>query len=80
MRLAILTGGGDVPGLNPCIRSITMSAAQRGWEVIGLRRGWEGVLEMDPSDSLSLESGTMVLDKDSVMLAYVGDGVLLVGR
>ena len=66
MRLAILTGGGDVPGLNPCIRSITMSAAQRGWEVIGLRRGWEGVLEMDPSDSLSLESGTMILDKDSV--------------
>src|SRR5690606_41370041 len=66
MRLAILTGGGDVPGLNPCIRSITMSAAQRGGEVIGLRRGWEGVLEMDPSDSLSLESGKMGLDKDRV--------------
>lgn len=66
MRLAILTGGGDVPGLNPCIRSITMSAAQRGWDVIGLRRGWEGVLEMDPADPVSLENGVMVLDKDSV--------------
>ncbi|MEW4466618.1 ATP-dependent 6-phosphofructokinase [Parasphingorhabdus sp. JC815] len=66
MRLAILTGGGDVPGLNPCIRSITMSAMQRGWDVIGLRRGWEGVLEMDPTDPRSLENGTIVLDRNSV--------------
>jgi len=35
MRLAILTGGGDVPGLNPCIQSIATSAWQRGWDVVG---------------------------------------------
>lgn len=66
MRLAVLTGGGDVPGLNPCIRSIAMSAQQRGWEVIGLKRGWEGVLELDPGDSASLEHSTINLNKDSV--------------
>ncbi|QJB67972.1 6-phosphofructokinase [Parasphingorhabdus halotolerans] len=66
MRLAVLTGGGDVPGLNPCIRSIAMSAYQRGWDVIGLMRGWEGVLEVDPSDPWSLENAAMVLDKDRV--------------
>lgn len=66
MRLAVLTGGGDVPGLNPCIRSITMSAWQRGWDVIGLRRGWEGVLEADIDDPWSLENSAMVLDKDRV--------------
>lgn len=66
MRLAVLTGGGDVPGLNPCIRSIVMSAWQRGWDVIGLRRGWEGVLETDPADPWSLEHAAMVLDKDAV--------------
>jgi len=66
MRLAVLTGGGDVPGLNPCIRSIAMSAWQRGWDVIGLRRGWEGVLETDPTDPWSLENSAMVLDNDAV--------------
>jgi 6-phosphofructokinase len=42
MRIGILTGGGDVPGLNPCIRSITLSADDLGWEVVGFRRGWDG--------------------------------------
>lgn len=66
MRIAVLTGGGDVPGLNPCIRSIAMSAWKHGWDVIGLKRGWEGVLEVDPTDPWSLENCAMVLDKDAV--------------
>ena len=66
MRLAVLTGGGDVPGLNPCIQSIANSAWERGWDVIGLRRGWEGVLEVDLSDPWSLENSAMALDKDRV--------------
>lgn len=66
MRLAVLTGGGDVPGLNPCIQSITLSAYEQGWDVIGLRRGWEGLLEADPNDPWSLENCALVLDKDSV--------------
>jgi len=38
--IAILTGGGDVPGLNPAIRAITIRANREGFKVIGLRRGW----------------------------------------
>ena len=47
MKIGILTGGGDVPGLNPCIRSITLSADDLGWQVVGFKRGWEGVLRID---------------------------------
>jgi hypothetical protein len=39
-----LTGGSDVPGLNPCIRAVTLAAADRGWSVTGVRRGWQGLL------------------------------------
>ena len=43
--IAILTGGGDVPGLNPAIRAITIRAIKEGYQVLGLRRGWAGILE-----------------------------------
>ena len=49
MRIAVLTGGGDVPGLNPCIKAIVTSAAGNGWEVLGFRRGWAGPLRYDPN-------------------------------
>ena len=45
-RIAILTGGGDVPGLNPAIRAVTIRALREGYEVIGLRRGWAGVIDI----------------------------------
>ena len=44
--IAILTGGGDVPGLNPAIRAITIRATREGYRVIGLRRGWAGITEL----------------------------------
>ena len=66
MKLAVLTGGGDVPGLNPCIRSITLSATDLGWDVVGLRRGWEGVLELDPDDPASIAGNTFALTRESV--------------
>ena len=66
MRLAVLTGGGDVPGLNPCIQSIANSAWQRGWDVVGLRRGWEGVLEIDPADPWARKESVMMLDREHV--------------
>jgi ATP-dependent phosphofructokinase / diphosphate-dependent phosphofructokinase len=44
--IAILTGGGDVPGLNPAIRAVTLAARREGFEVIGIRRGWGGLIEM----------------------------------
>src|SRR4051812_48264206 len=43
--IAILTGGGDVPGLNPAIRSITVRALREGYRVIGIRRGWAGIVD-----------------------------------
>jgi 6-phosphofructokinase 1 len=44
--IAILTGGGDVPGLNPAIRAVTIRADREGYQVIGLRRGWAGITEL----------------------------------
>ena len=43
--IAILTGGGDVPGLNPAIRAITIRALREGYRVVGLRRGWAGLVD-----------------------------------
>jgi 6-phosphofructokinase 1 len=43
-KLGILTGGGDVPGLNPAIKAVVETAIDRGWEVVGIRRGWGGLL------------------------------------
>lgn len=45
MRIGILTGGGDVPGLNPCIKGVVYRAVDGGAEVVGIRRGWGGLLE-----------------------------------
>jgi len=44
--IGILTGGGDVPGLNPAIRAVTIRAIKEGYRVIGIRRGWAGLVEM----------------------------------
>ncbi len=48
MRIGILTGGGDVPGLNACIKSVVRRAYEKGWTVVGFRRGWAGPLHVDP--------------------------------
>jgi len=45
-RIGILTGGGDVPGLNPAIRAVTIRAIEEGYEVVGIRRGWAGLIDM----------------------------------
>lgn len=45
--IGILTGGGDVPGLNPAIRAVTIRAKREGYDVIGLKRGWAGLIEID---------------------------------
>ena len=44
--IGILTGGGDVPGLNPAIRAVTIRALRENYQVIGLRRGWAGIMEL----------------------------------
>jgi ATP-dependent phosphofructokinase / diphosphate-dependent phosphofructokinase len=50
MRIGVLTGGGDVPGLNPCIKAVVSRAEDAGIEVVGIRRGWGGLLNYDPEE------------------------------
>ncbi|HEV2079871.1 MAG TPA: 6-phosphofructokinase [Allosphingosinicella sp.] len=81
MRIGILTGGGDVPGLNPCIRSVVLSADDLGWEVLGFRRGWEGVLEIDPCDPASIAASTLPLTREGVRgLDRMGGTILHTSR
>jgi 6-phosphofructokinase 1 len=66
MRIGILTGGGDVPGLNPCIKAVVNRAVDEGHEVIGVRRGWAGLLEYNSQEEDSFDKNLMVLDKQKV--------------
>jgi 6-phosphofructokinase len=63
MRIGILTGGGDVPGLNPCIKALVYRAVDEGHEPIGIRRGWHGLLFYNFDDPAAHEERTMPLDK-----------------
>ena len=66
MRIGILTGGGDVPGLNPCMKAVVYRAEEEGHEVIGIRRGWGGLLEMNRDDPESVAKHTQPLTKQIV--------------
>jgi 6-phosphofructokinase 1 len=66
VRIGILTGGGDVPGLNPCIKSVVNRVAADGHEVVGIRRGWGGLLWTNPDDPASVAENTVRLDPASV--------------
>jgi 6-phosphofructokinase 1 len=77
MRIAVLTGGGDVPGLNPCIKAIVNGAEALGWEAIGFRRGWSGPLRVDPRDQGSLSQHVMTLDGAAVRGIERSGGTIL---
>lgn len=66
MRIGVLTGGGDVPGLNPAIKAIVHRAVDNGYDVIGIRRGWAGLLEYNLDDDTDNWRCTMPLNKISV--------------
>ncbi len=66
MRIGILTGGGDVPGLNPCIKAVVNRVAHEGHEVVGLRRGWAALLEHDLDDPASAGKLFLPLDPNVV--------------
>jgi len=66
MRMGVLTGGGDVPGLNPCIKAVVERVADHGHEVIGIRRGWAGILDVDPDDPSTVASLMIPLDRARV--------------
>ncbi len=62
--IGILTGGGDVPGLNPAIRAVTIRANREGYRVIGLRRGWAGLVDMVPDKDADNSVNFQSLDED----------------
>ncbi len=64
--IAILTGGGDVPGLNPAIRAVTIRANREGYKVIGLRRGWAGISELIRDHKADNSNNYQVLTDDIV--------------
>ncbi len=66
ITIAILTGGGDVPGLNPCIKALVCRGIDEGMRVIGIRRGWDGLLSLNPDDPDSFQKNIVELDKPSV--------------
>ena len=66
MRIGLLTGGGDVPGLNACIRSVVLNACDAGHRVLGFRRGWKGVVEAAHSADPVAEGLVVPLGKAEV--------------
>jgi len=77
MRIGILTGGGDVPGLNACIKAFVTRAEEAQHEVVGIRRGWAGLLYWQAGD-LASEAGFIVpLDKQNVRTVDRSGGTFL---
>ncbi len=66
MRIGILTGGGDVPGLNPTIKAVVNRAAEENHEVVGIRRGWGGLLEFNRDHPDSYQQNLMPLNNQVV--------------
>ncbi len=64
-RIAVLTGGGDVPGLNSAIKSIVEAGLDRNYEIIGLRRGWEALTHLNLDDHQSKEQYVMNLSREN---------------
>jgi ATP-dependent phosphofructokinase / diphosphate-dependent phosphofructokinase len=75
--IGILTGGGDVPGLNPAIRAVTIRANREGYKVIGLRRGWAGITEIIRDNKADNSSCFQVLTDDIVNRAGRTGGTFL---
>lgn len=64
-RIGILTGGGDVPGLNAVIKTVVYRGSDIGCEVIGIRRGWEGLTHVNLNDAESRERYILPLDREN---------------
>ncbi len=67
MRIGVLTGGGDVPGLNPCIKQLVDRGLSNGYEILGIRRGWGGLLNYNLDLSFEENSQWVIrLDREAV--------------
>ena len=65
-RIGLLTGGGDAPGLNFCLKTIVHNAIDRGYEVVGVRKGWEGLIRYDPEEPVTHADNAMIMTKPRV--------------
>jgi 6-phosphofructokinase len=75
--IGILTGGGDVPGLNPAIRAVTIRALREGHRVIGIRRGWAGLVDLVPDKDADNSANMQVLTEELVNKAGRTGGTFL---
>ena len=75
--IGILTGGGDVPGLNPAIRAVTIRALREGYQVIGIRRGWSGVIDIIRDPKVDNSNNYQILTEEVVNRAGRTGGTFL---
>ena len=75
--IGILTGGGDVPGLNPAIRAVTVRALREGYKVIGLRRGWGGIIDVIRDEKADNTDNFQILTEEGVNRAGRTGGTFL---
>ena len=75
--IGILTGGGDVPGLNPAIRAVTVRAIREGYQVIGLKRGWGGLVDIVREKDADNSGNYQILTEDVVNKAGRTGGTFL---
>jgi len=65
-RIGVLTSGGDAPGQNVCLKAVVYNAIAQGYEVVGIRKGWEGLLHLNPQDPTTQAENAMILTKARV--------------
>src|SRR5512144_2790426 len=75
--IGILTGGGDVPGLNPAIRAVTIRASREGYQVIGIRRGWAGLIDVVREKDADNSNNYQILTEEVVNRAGRTGGTFL---
>ena len=75
--IGILTGGGDVPGLNPAIRAVTIRASREGYQVIGIRRGWAGLVDIVREKDADNSNNFQILTEEVVNRAGRTGGTFL---
>ena len=76
-RIGILTGGGDVPGLNVAIKAVVMRAQAHNIEVLGLRRGWASLMNLNPDDPTTRDSWLIPLPPERVRTIDRTGGTIL---
>jgi 6-phosphofructokinase len=76
-RIGILTGGGDVPGLNAVIKTVTYRSAEIGYDVIGIRRGWEGLTHLNTDDPSSTSRYVLPLNRENTRAIDRTGGTML---